>query len=126
MQLLDKLIPGFQARASASVDINGLCAPVCLPTHSLSLITDLDMIKLQSWANFDRSEDTSQLKVAIAGWLNTRGPHEKGTHFTPRVSAKWKEERGILNDTTGQLLCPIDYDWDDLEYVSQPLSSCRI
>ena len=75
-------------------------------------------------ANHARSNDTSQLQVAIAGWLNTRGPHEKGANFTPRVSAKCKEERGIFNYTTGQLLCPIDYDWDDPKYVSYPLFSC--
>jgi hypothetical protein len=43
-----------------------------------------------------------------------------------RLSPKVKAERGIDNDVTGHLLCPIDYDWGDLEYV--PLYSsylCR-
>lgn len=34
-----------------------------------------------------------------------------------RLSPKVKEGRGINNDVTGRLLCPIDYDWDDPEYV---------
>ena len=41
MQLLDKLIPGFQERASVTIDITGLCALVCLPSHLLILITDV-------------------------------------------------------------------------------------
>ena len=34
-----------------------------------------------------------------------------------RLSSKGKEECGISSDVTGRLLCPIDYDWDDPEYV---------
>jgi len=94
-------------------------------TRSILSLTYLD-IKLQSGANHAHSEDTTRLQVAITGWLNACRPHEKGANFTPRVSAKWKEEHRILNDITGQLLCPIDYDWDDPKYVSHPLFSCQI
>ena len=34
-----------------------------------------------------------------------------------RLPAKTKSERGICNDVTGHLLCPIEFDWDDPEYV---------
>lgn len=40
-----------------------------------------------------------------------------------RLSAKNKSERGICNDVTGRLLCPIEFDWDDLEYVTYGTSS---
>jgi len=117
MLLLDKLIPGFQEKAHASIDINSLCAPVCLPSHSLNFITNISYldIELQSGANDARSDDTSRLKVAIADWLNCREPHNVAGNFDTRLSAKRKEERGISNDVTGRLLCPIDYDWDDPE-----------
>ena len=41
MQLLNKLIPGFQEKASATVDINALCVHVYIPRHLLNLITDM-------------------------------------------------------------------------------------
>ena len=70
--------------------------------------------KLQSGANDARSDDTSRLKVAIAEWLNSRETSNV------RLSPKGKEGRGISNDITGRLLCPIDYDWDKPEYMSPP------
>ena len=63
--------------------------------------------KLQSGANDTHSDDTSRLKVAVAEWLNSH--MSSGT----RLSARAKEERGINNDVTGRLLCPIDFDWDN-------------
>lgn len=59
--------------------------------------------------NDARSDDTSRLKIAVAEWLNSR------TETITRLSAKGKDERGLDHDVTGRLICPIDYDWDDLE-----------
>ncbi len=74
--------------------------------------------KLQSGANDARSDDTSRLKVAIAEWLNARPGQSSESDVMPtRLSAKGKEDRGISNDVTGRLLCPIDYDWEDLQYI---------
>ena len=81
-----------------------------LSPHSLSSLTQSE-IKLQSGANDARSDDTSKLKVVVADWLNSRTPSGA------RISSKAKEERGINNDVTGCLLCPIDFDWDDPRYV---------
>jgi hypothetical protein len=87
-------------------------------------------IKLQIGANDARSDDTGRLKVAIAEWLNSHASKKRhhnssrdGDHSetdnsdcnTPHLSSKGKEERGISNDITGRLICPIDYDWDDPE-----------
>jgi len=68
---------------------------------------------LQTGANDARSDDTSRLKVVVAEWLNSRSD----SNSNPRLSAKRKDEHGINHDITGYLLCPIDYDWDDPEYV---------
>jgi hypothetical protein len=78
--------------------------------------------QLQSGASDARSDDTSRLKVSVAEWLNSR----TSTEMQARLSAKNKSERGICNDVTGRLLCPIDFDWDDSEYVAcgTPLSLC--
>jgi hypothetical protein len=42
----------------------------------------------------------------------------------PRLSTYKKSECGICNDVTGRLLCPIDFDWDDLEYVICGIFRC--
>jgi len=50
--------------------------------------------------------------------LNSDPPEDTQTPIMVQwLSAKEKKERGIGNNVTGGLLCPIDYDWDDLEYV---------
>lgn len=75
------------------------------------------VFELASGANDARSDDTSRLKVAIAEWLNSRPQNSAESDAMPmRLSAKVKEDRGISNDVTGRLLCPIEYDWDDMEY----------
>jgi hypothetical protein len=33
------------------------------------------------------------------------------------LNPKNRDNRGFQNDFTGRLLCPIEYSWDDLEYV---------
>jgi hypothetical protein len=95
------------------------------------LVADLS-IKLQTGANDARSDDTGKLKVAIAEWLNARKPKKRNcnptrdgndseaddnNNDTPSLSLspRGKEERGISNNITGCLICPIDYDWDDPE-----------
>lgn len=77
--------------------------------------------QLKTGATDARSDDTSKLKVAVAEWLNARrtSPTDPGACLDPRD----RNDRGISNDYTGRLLCPIDYDWEDLGYVDQfPLS----
>ena len=68
-----------------------------------------------SGANDARSDDTSQLKAAVANWLNCDQRHgcDEATGSGSRLSATHRLERGISNDVTGHLLCPIEYDWDD-------------
>jgi hypothetical protein len=71
---------------------------------------------LQSGANDARSDDTSRLKIAVAEWLNSRDPYNASLGEA-RIPAKEKEGRGMGNDCTGRLLCPIEHDWDNPEYV---------
>lgn len=108
-------------------DPTSLLTPVSTYITDLSLATDI-LIKLQSGANDARSDDTGKLKVVIAEWLNKRivekiynsgrdgnesGSDDDSNLNVPMLSSKGKDERGISNDTTGRLICPIDYDWDD-------------
>jgi hypothetical protein len=72
--------------------------------------------QLHARANDACSDDTCRIKIAIADWLNGRTPlNPEAPKIT--LSNRVKEDRGYPNDITGGLLCPIDYDWDDPEYV---------
>ena len=120
MQLLNQLIPGFQEKATTA-NFAHFCAPVRLSSNPLkSSLTHFE-IELQTGANDARADDTSRLKGAVVEWLNKlnsrRSPNGAPVSNTV-ISSKVKEEQGISNDITGWLLCPIDYDWDNLEYVT--------
>ncbi|KAK7024173.1 hypothetical protein VNI00_016551 [Paramarasmius palmivorus] len=65
-----------------------------------------------------RGDDIKRLKVEVANWLNTLdkddlqvlSEYEDYSFVTPHT----RLGRGFQNITTGRLLCPIDYDWNDL------------
>jgi len=59
------------------------------------------------WCQQCTSNNTSRLKTAVAEWINNR--NSSGEQLT----ANGKKEHGIGHDITGQLICPIDYDWDN-------------
>ncbi|KAH7903714.1 hypothetical protein BJ138DRAFT_1107442 [Hygrophoropsis aurantiaca] len=52
-----------------------------------------------------RGDDAANLKVAVAAWLMEDG--------NTNLRLKDKSGRGFYNDTTGKLLCPVDYNWHD-------------
>ena len=65
--------------------------------------------QLLDGANSARSDDLSRVKSGIASLLNNRtnGPAD------PPLDLYTRDGRGLQNDLTGRLLCPIRYDWDD-------------
>ncbi|KAG5634192.1 hypothetical protein H0H81_002993 [Sphagnurus paluster] len=85
------LVPGFKANL--------------LNTDGAVLNTYIS--SLTRGANDARSDDISKLMKAVAHWLN-----ELGT-TTTTLNPEDRSMRGLKHDTTGRLLCPIEYDWDD-------------
>ncbi|KAF5382538.1 hypothetical protein D9615_002822 [Tricholomella constricta] len=69
-------------------------------------------------ANDGRSDDISAMKKALANWLNKR-PSTK-----PPLNPEDRVNRGFQHDTTGGLLCPIEFNWDDPE-VRAKLRACE-
>ncbi|KAF9780716.1 hypothetical protein BJ322DRAFT_1011640, partial [Thelephora terrestris] len=65
--------------------------------------------QLLDGANNARSDDLSRVKSGIASLLNNRtnGPPN------PPLDLDTRDGRGLQNDITGKLLCPVIYDWDD-------------
>ncbi|KIM56230.1 hypothetical protein SCLCIDRAFT_35439, partial [Scleroderma citrinum Foug A] len=58
-------------------------------------------------------DDANSLKAAVVSWLN-----EVSLWPEPLLSTTDKSERGFYHDVTGQLLCPVDYDWLDVSIRS--------
>ena len=63
--------------------------------------------ELQKGANDAHGDDVLSVREAVANWLNKAYP----THSLLDISSRGN--RGIKHKTTGQLLCPIEYDWTD-------------
>lgn len=59
-----------------------------------------------------RGDDAGRLRIVVVGWINDLyGPSE------PELKTSSKDGRGFRNDHTGRLLCPAEYDWDDMRFV---------
>ncbi|KAF8447192.1 hypothetical protein L210DRAFT_3525191 [Boletus edulis BED1] len=64
--------------------------------------------ELQKGADGARGDDANNLKSSVATWLNEQDPSP-----VPLFIPTQKRGRGFDHDITGQLLCPVDYDWLD-------------
>ncbi|KAJ3749802.1 hypothetical protein EV360DRAFT_89650 [Lentinula raphanica] len=64
---------------------------------------------LELGANAARSEDIHNGAMELADWLNQRSPGPQ-----PQIDRQTRIGRGFVHELTGRLLCPIDFDWDDL------------
>jgi hypothetical protein len=48
------------------------------------------------------------MKSAIVDWITP--PHEV---LNPPIPRNIKTDRGFHHERTGELLCPVNFDWDD-------------
>ncbi|KAG2152856.1 hypothetical protein DEU56DRAFT_908040 [Suillus clintonianus] len=64
--------------------------------------------KLNRGADSARGDDASSLKKTVASWLNESRPTPD-----PPITSVDKSGRGFYHDTTGELLCPVDFNWVD-------------
>ncbi|KAL0060723.1 hypothetical protein AAF712_012503 [Marasmius tenuissimus] len=83
--------------------------------------------KLKVWgarADEARGDDIKRLKAEVANWINTldhldvSGPNDPFSF----IQTHTRVGRGFTNPVTGRLLCPIEYDWEDLD-VRQKVQS---
>lgn len=64
--------------------------------------------KLRIGSDAARGDDAGNLKIAVVEWVDALyGPS------VPQLKPGSKDERGLDNDSTGRLLCPSEYNWDD-------------
>ncbi|KIJ94639.1 hypothetical protein K443DRAFT_11933 [Laccaria amethystina LaAM-08-1] len=59
--------------------------------------------------NGARSDDLNRICGCIADWLNKADPTP-----SPPLDHDCHKHRGLAHDITGRLLCPTEFDWDDL------------
>ena len=64
---------------------------------------------MRKGASGARGDDAANLKPAVVSWLNDL----LETTATPPLSPTDKSQRGFEHELTGQLLCPIEFDWSD-------------
>ena len=65
--------------------------------------------QLLGGANNARSDDISLVKSGVATLLNNRTDKPANPPLDPDT----RKGRGLQNDFTGRLLCPVKYNWDD-------------
>jgi hypothetical protein len=70
------------------------------------VLTTFDF-ELQKGASDARGDDILSVRGAVANWLNKAYPSNMPLDILSRSN------RGIKHETTGRLLCPIEYDWAD-------------
>ncbi|KAF6745743.1 hypothetical protein DFP72DRAFT_823847, partial [Ephemerocybe angulata] len=90
-QLLD-LSPGLEERLSSGTDRDAFYAA--------------DM--LTRGIDSARADDTKSLKSVLVDWIT---PH--GGFLSPPIQRNVKTDRGFHHPRTGELLCPVNLDWDD-------------
>ncbi|KIM50082.1 hypothetical protein SCLCIDRAFT_146352, partial [Scleroderma citrinum Foug A] len=70
---------------------------------------------LNKGADSARGDDAAGLKMAVVGWLMHGCPAPE-----PALESGQKTGRGFYHDVTARLLCPVDYDWSNPQYVCSP------
>ena len=60
-----------------------------------------------------RGDDTKSLKGAVLEWITP-----KGQVLNPPIARNVKFDRGFRHERTGALLCPVDLNWANQEYVT--------
>ena len=113
--ILLRLVPQFQTLLEDpeidNADLDKFTTSVCIvfsPAPALIFWQP----KIQKGANDARADDLRRIKEELGGWLNI--------DFSPTTPFAIKScaDRGLQNDITGRLLCPIEHKWDDDQQVA--------
>ncbi|TEB17635.1 hypothetical protein FA13DRAFT_1720561 [Coprinellus micaceus] len=103
-QALMELVPGLKERLNT------------MSNNKLIYIADM----LTKWVFYTRSDDTKTLKAAVIDWITpTKG------YLSPPLSQNVKTDRGNFHDRTGELLCPVNLDWNN-EKIRRDLKSGQL
>jgi hypothetical protein len=110
-QALLKLSPGLEERLNTGSenDIHYVANMVSYHDHhpgpKLSAST---LYKITKGISSARSDDTKSLKSAVVDWITP-----KNQYLQPPIQRNVKTDRGFHHQRTGELLCPVNFDWHD-------------
>lgn len=109
------LVPGLKDRIldGSPDDVAEIADLVC--ASPLYLIRCSRCKQLEKGAGSARSDDTKSIKGPIIDWITP--PNEP---LRPALARNMKMDRGFHHERTGALLCPVELNWDDPEYVQRP------
>lgn len=65
-------------------------------------------LKITKGISSARSDDTKSLKSAVVDWITP--PNQI---LAPPIQRNVKTDRGFHHVRTGELLCPVNLDWND-------------
>ena len=108
--MLKQLIPNFQRKIDDGTpeELNMFYIEVSTTVlHIRSAF--LSFQQLQRGADSARSDDLNRIRRCITDWLNKTDPAP-----SPWLDPNCRKNRGLAHDVTGQLLCPVEFDWDNL------------
>lgn len=108
------LVPGLEERIITGDDadlvrIADLVRSCVKPSRNYHI----NSCQIQKGASSARSDDTKSLKSPIIDWITLRDQP-----LRPTLSRSSKIDRGFNHERTGALLCPVEYCWNDPEFVS--------
>lgn len=69
-----------------------------------------------------RGDDAANLTPVIVSWIGALFEHASHIALIPTL----KTDRGFEHELTGRLLCPVDYNWDDVTQVFLPFKHRRL
>ena len=103
--LEERLVTGTEQELYYIADmVGGFEAPAFVflrsPGYSVEQIT--------KGASSSRSDDTRSLKSAVVDWITPNGGF-----LSPPLIRNVKDNRGFHHPRTGELLCPVNLDWND-------------
>ncbi|KAF8835985.1 hypothetical protein BDN67DRAFT_877590, partial [Paxillus ammoniavirescens] len=70
--------------------------------------------ELNKAADGAHGNDAARLKSAVVTWLMGCDPTPE-----PVLNQQNKTDCGFYHDATGRLLCPVDYDWNNIQHKAQ-------
>ncbi|KAJ3518520.1 hypothetical protein NMY22_g13631 [Coprinellus aureogranulatus] len=98
------IVPGLEERLNTG------------PEQDLNYVADM----ISKGISSARSDDTKSLKSAVVDWITP--PNQV---LIPPIQRNIKTDRGFHHVRTGELLCPVNLDWDD-DKIRRDLTSGQL
>ena len=97
--------------------VEGSCGDLSLFYKNVHILCFLPSLCLSSvflnqvskGSDMARGDDAGSLKTVVVEWVD-----KAFGVSAPLLRPKYKEGRGVENDYCGKLLCPAEFDWDNV------------